>query len=287
MKTKLLAILISQFISLACFPQMLVRENVVWSTVLFEGPTGIPYNTTYKKFEGDTLINTNSYKKVYISWSENHPNWSFWNRYIREDNGKVYVWNIQSRKDILYYDYSLSEGDSFYIYWQDPIDDFPLIVDSIRTISINGIGYKHWFLSSIEYSEVWIEKIGSLYGVLIPIGSTIAGGGYSLLCVSENGELIYQNEKYNTCFMKSNDVPLLEKKPTLIEVFSNSEGQVFIQSVKEHSGDFYMYTTDGKQILKRPLTAPETTLCAPGTGLFLYRFVSKEGGVQSGKIVVK
>ncbi|MCF8359901.1 MAG: hypothetical protein K9H26_14170 [Prolixibacteraceae bacterium] len=72
-----------------------------------------------------------------------------------------------------------------------------------------------------------------------------------------------------------------------MSVCNSGEGNIRIELLQGDKGILHLYTPAGKQILKCPLTAPETTLCAPGTGLFLYRFVSEEGEVQSGKVMVK
>jgi len=287
MKAKYILLLFAQWFSIASFSQILVRENVIWSSVIFEGPESLPFYTHHTKFEGDTMIQSVTYKKIYRSNNEMATNWSLWCEFIREKDGKVFVYNGGLGNEYLYYDFNLSEGDSFYIYWQHPPEDDPFIVDSIRAKEIHGKSYKHWYLSWGGHQEVWIEKIGSLYDVLLSIGSFMSGGYYELLCVSENGELIYQNEQYNTCFMKSNEVNVFENPPPFLNVLPVSGEELLLQLSPGDVGNFFLYTPNGKRILKCPLTAPETTLCAPGRGLYLYRFVSEKGGVQSGKVVVE
>jgi len=286
MKAKYVILLFAQWFSLISFSQILVRENIIWSSVIFEGPESLPFYTHHTKFEGDTMIQSVSYKKIYRSNNEMANNWSLWCEFIREKDGKVFVYNGGLGNEYLYYDFNLSEGDSFYIYWQHPPEDDPFIVDSIRAKEIHGKSYKHWFLSWWEHKEVWVEKIGSFNDILLPIG-LLGGAVEKLLCVTETGELIYQNEQYNTCFMKSNEVSVFEQAQQLLKVLPVTGEELLLQLSPGDVGNFSLYTPNGKRILKCLLTAPETTLCAPGTGLYLYRFVSEKGGVQSGKVVVE
>jgi len=53
---------------------------------------------------------------------------------------------------------------------------------------------------------VWIEGIGSNYGLMSneSIFGRI-GAATLLLCCKENGAYIYQNTKYNVCYLGSND----------------------------------------------------------------------------------
>jgi len=115
----------------------------------------------------------------------------------------------------------------------------------------------------------------------------LAGGVDKLICFEEQGELIYHNTTYSGCFI--NSAESIQNSDELVRVFSPGSEWIVVQihAPDTQPGTFSLYTPIGKRILKCPLTAPETTLCAPGTGLYLYRFVSEKGGVQSGKVVVE
>lgn len=67
---------------------------------------------------------------------------------------------------------------------------------------------KHWYLNTYRaetdsaiksYSTLWIEDVGRIG--FFPYNISGATGAISyLLCFSEDGQMVYQNPQYNTCF---------------------------------------------------------------------------------------
>ncbi|MBN1924753.1 MAG: hypothetical protein JW798_02855 [Prolixibacteraceae bacterium] len=182
------------------------------------------------------------------------------------------------------------EGDSFILeaYTSDTIF---LYIDSVRYIPWGGKMRKHIFSHSKFYDTwpetVWIEGVGNICNPSRSSNEGFGGSTQSLLCFEEEGNLVYQDPEYNTCYVNNNSAQIIPKNEDFVSVFATGEGTVHVDLVQDDTGTLYLYTPDGKLILKHPLTAPETTLCAPGAGLFLYRFVSEQGEMQSGKLIVK
>lgn len=207
---KLILISASFIFSVMAFCQNyypLVQENNEWNVlqVIFEG--GNPWDTTFftqtYKISGDTIINELAYKKVYKSEEEMPVNWEYEGS-IREEDEKVWYISHFNNEEILIYDFTLNVGDTMAFQYQ-PV----MVVDSIAYHEIAGIERKYMYFSYINfttYKELWIEGIGSNYGVLSSGSGGSVGGWTWLLCMSENGELIYMNPNFNSCFLISNDI---------------------------------------------------------------------------------
>jgi hypothetical protein len=177
------------------------------------------YSTVTYKLSGDTLINSLTYKKMYSSWEEIPMNWNLYG-FIREDtNRQVWLKTEFTTQEFLMYDFSIVEGDSVLVGQQDPVY---LHVDSITSVTINGIDRQKFWLSCTEnpyYFETWIEGVGSDKGIVWSGSALMVGGWYELLCLSNNDELIYMNPDYDFCYI--NTVNIDEKIIESIQVYPN------------------------------------------------------------------
>jgi hypothetical protein len=171
-----------------------------------------PYNnwrnsqSTNIQFAQDTIVGDKVYKKV---WESNDSASKNWNKIgiIREDSNKTYYRPSGLSVDCLLYDFSLEVGDTVTIRWQslDEIFDY-MQVTSRDSVNIAGAKRLKLELSEIYYftKETWIEGIGSLQGVLNSCDEKT--GKAILLCVKENGQVIYNNASYPDCFYKFNTI---------------------------------------------------------------------------------
>jgi hypothetical protein len=126
-----------------------------------------------------------------------------------------------------------------------------------------------------EYNFYMISGSGRIYTDTIKYQYKSGGpiGLFDFNCVAVK---VKENSIYN----------LIEKKKSLINLFPIDNGFLQLQLKGNFSGEIIIYTPDGKQVLKKPVTGKECTLCTPASGLLLYRFVTEKGEVQSGKVVV-
>ncbi len=185
--------------------QSLVDTNFVWSEI------NETYNyldtirqTKYIKFSGDTIIETKHYKKVMRSDDEFMTTWYHYDDYyIREDTSKK-VFLYTNGEDKLIYDFGVNIGDTINLEYGD---SFIACVDTIYTENVLGINRKKIILrDSSGYNAIWYEKIGNIteQNILLPTYgygfSGITGPITGILCVKENGNLIYQNPNYSECF---------------------------------------------------------------------------------------
>ena len=207
MKKKIILFIISIW-TLTTFSQdyhPLIQENRTWNviSIIFVGlyPWDTTFSTITYEFFGDTTIDSHTYFKLYESSEENPTNWNLW-CYMREDNEKKIWYRRESdNEEMLVYDFSVEAGDSVLIGYYEPVY---LFVDSISEIIINQTNRKKYWLScktKPEYSETWIDGLGSNKGICWSGSALLVGGWTNLLCMSENGELIYLNPNYESCYL--------------------------------------------------------------------------------------
>ena len=168
---------------------------------------------TYK-FYGDTIISNQVYKKVLKSEAEIPVNWGYEGG-IREEEQKVWYLSRYESEEIQLYDFTLEVGDTITFPWWDQ-----LIVDSISYININGEDRKQiYFAPLVYFMEHWIEGIGSNLGILQSGSSMVVGWYTRFLCMSEDGELIYMNPNYSSCYLVSTNIE--EFQISRIQVYPN------------------------------------------------------------------
>lgn len=100
--------------------------------------------------------------------------------YVYEKNDSVFYFNTYYDKFVPLYNFTAEAGDTLTFLAPQPIvnesDSFRIIIDSVKTITINDVPLKHFYINGIE-SDVWnfefeggilIQGIGSLYSIFLP-----------------------------------------------------------------------------------------------------------------------
>jgi len=263
------------------FSQQLVEKNKTWSIAEF-GTGSIPYKLEHCytiKTGLDTIINDKTYLNLLISNDSLLINWSGFNRCLRQEDKKVFCYNIQLKEEYLLYDFGLSKNDSFNVY---RIGIY-INVDSLKDIDAK----KHFYLSYHSSQTEWIENVGCLDGLLSNSGNIDLVGSYStLLCCKSGDKIIYQNPEYNSCYLFTT-APTLETKEKLIMLFDVGNSLLKIQTTNMRKGDFYLFSIDGRKLLKEKISRSEMMICTPLTGIMFYRFETEKGEVQTGKVVAR
>ena len=191
----------------------------VWETQI----GGIKENLYCYKIDGDTILNGETWKKVYsyISWS--HFNYNYFAA-VRDVGNKVYAIAKGSSKPRLLYNFDLKvgntvncgiEGANFGCLLDagekpDTLFGFPfkysLRVEKIDTIkySYNGMEFRRFTLKLVDAYNlrvhgidniVWIEGIGSGAGVFSPWQQLPRKGSFQQTCI-ENRAFIFGEELY-------------------------------------------------------------------------------------------
>ena len=282
MKNTITIIAFFLLVHISCTAQNFVSENKLWS-VLSRDASGenMWERTIFFKFIGDTTLNDTKYLKLFES-SDNGENWKMSSLWY-EKNDSVFQYSPSDKIDVLTYNFSLQEKDSFYFQPVGYLD-----VDSVSTQMWGNSERKIIYLSSNRYSysqTKWIQGVGQ-DGYITQsseIGRT--GAFCSILCFHENGELIYQNPEYNSCYITSNSVDQFENVKNLVDLIAVGDG--LLQFTVAIKGELMLYNLEGRLLQKNKIVSTTSTICAPETGIILYRFQSENGQVQTGKVQVK
>ena len=177
--------------------------------MLFSYPWNPPepqhkYTDIYK-IEGDTLLDGVSYKVMYTTRNEDLTGWSVCG-VIRETEDKQVLYRRDGASyDEILYDFSMEVGDTIIMSGSGFYPDWMFVIET-NEILVNGEPRQQIVL---EYpfgngeQEVWIEGIGSLYGIVDSGSLFLTGGSTNLLCYYEDVDLIWQNTTpgYNECYM--------------------------------------------------------------------------------------
>ena len=211
----------------------IVEDGKQWN-VLFSYPWSPPepqhkYTDIYK-IEGDTLVDGMSYKVMYTTRNENLTGWSVCG-VIRETEDKQVLYRRDgSAYDEILYDFSMEVGDTIIMSGNGFYPNWMFVIET-NEILVNGEPRQQIVL---EYpwgeQEVWIEGIGSLYGIIDSGSRFLDGGSTDLLCYYEDGDLIWQNTTpgYNECYIvntgQQNDLVVT---PTVLTFNEPAVPQVF------------------------------------------------------------
>ena len=275
----------------------LVDTNKTWH-VLEAGFGGNTYTITYT-CEGDTIINNENYKNVFFTYEEFPVNWIHCG-FIREDeNHKVYYSEYQPNNPAyfeprLLYDFDAEINDtltitSFPYHFPTEIE---IVITGIDSVLAGGAFRKRtWFdCESYDYNY-WIEGIGSNNGLKEPgFYCTVVCPTVDLLCVKENGVIIYHNDYYESCYI----VGVVENIENSIhyQIYPNPAKEYIIVSPvlnPDINNKLFLYSPSGKIIGKYKLNRfgpthiefPHLT-----NGLYFYRIENEGIEIQSGKVVV-
>ncbi len=206
---KLFVILVIILISNKGFPQNYLPLSIDSSVYRVDYPVyhlgicwGMAASYQYE-FTGDTLINTNSYKKVNKKGSifdnscyEGTP--LGYQGGLRQDTiqKKIFIVKPGNLTEELLYDFNLNAGDTIQSAITSSGGCNNVIISSIDSTQINGVYLKRWNSRWIEYCDtlsaetpVLIEGIGSPYG-LLDYYIAFEGGPW-LICLSRNGFILY------------------------------------------------------------------------------------------------
>lgn len=181
----------------------LVKEGAVWRYDMRYQTGDTQSNITFW-FEGDTIIEQEKYKSLYLQVIFTYPEYrvtrgfhSAW----QEQGKKVYVWNGYLNRKELYYDFSLKKDDAMPNIYDEPEDAIGTVTDE-DTIEVNGIKRRR-LVVNYEYEErgrqqvakaYWVEGIGSSHALSSPVA--FAPGGYDYFEYFENGTCLFTRENF-------------------------------------------------------------------------------------------
>jgi len=195
----------------------IVNDNSSWNilSIQVENETGIvniPRHTTKIYFDGDSILNSKTYKKVFHCFDDEFCQNPIFYGLIREENQRTYfVFSYEADFDLpndtdeyLLYDFSAELNDIIQldipgipVEVEEEFRTISIQVSNIDYININGVlkkKIKLTYPNSEIIVDIWIENLGSLTDFY-----TIdrrPGFGKVLSCYFQGDELVYKNPEF-------------------------------------------------------------------------------------------
>ena len=170
-------------------------------------PNFVETTTNVYGYNGDTLIGTDLWLKMYTSPDSNFISNSTYLGNIKEANGLVYFMDTTHLIHTIY-NFNLQVGDS--VLYNFEFGNYYLKIENIDSVFLNGEYYKQfhfqepWFIP-FYLKEVWIEEIGSIHGPLFSayprIFETEIPDSLYLTCFKLNNTIVWNNPNYSQCFI--------------------------------------------------------------------------------------
>ncbi len=280
-------------LTLVAYSQEIVNPTKLWSTMEEHcQPWGSTYSTDYIRFESDTVIDDNTYYRVWISEGEDHEHWNFYGAFIREENSKVYYRQMFEEEGLIY-DFNLEMGDSVLVNNPRAVGEIWLVLDEIDSVATTEGMRERWRLISNEYPnyEYWIRGIGSQTSVLNSSSGIFGGlcGLYKLLCQKENDELVYLNPDYHSCYLYTTGHSEWDERDNIIVVsYNKSQGNVTVDVSGESEKDIILTNITGQIISKVTTTLESTTLSVfnSPSGIYIITVI-QNGNKYSQKFILQ
>lgn len=236
-------------------------------------------------FTEDTVVDGLKYTKLMAEAKTLDNNYHFSGLWflLREENEKVWKRQLNNPDEILLYDFTASVGDTL------TIGDFGqrLIIDSIGTVQIGNADRKKFWLrlqsnnpGGYQFTETWVEGIGSDYGLLWSGYLSIPDGWHCLLCFHQNGELVWENPEYGTCTYDA----IEENKDSEISIYPNPVGdRVIIEGIEV--AEVEVYNALGQRV-RTVRSTNEINVSGLQEGVYLLFITDAKGISQTKRITV-
>jgi len=234
-----------------------------------QNPSFVATTTTVYGFQGDTLINSDLWFKLYSTSDSLFQNNLTFRGLTRTDNNRVLFLDTLNQLDTLY-DFNINLGDSvlFNLYGQFP-EKIPVI--NIDSIQINGQFYRRFHFAEPTMinafdllSEIWIEGIGSIHGPTFPNFpikfSTEIPDSLILTCTFSNSQQFWQHPSYNYCYL--NIVLGIDNntKPNLTIYPNPVQDNIKINLTKTDNYEINVFNSAGQKIIEKTITSDFVTL---------------------------
>jgi len=274
------------------FSQEIVDPTKVWSNMEEHcQPWGSTFSTDFIRFDIDTIIDDQVYKKVWISEDEEQQEWNFYGAFIREEDGRIYYRQMFGEEGLIY-DFNLEVGDSVLIDNPRSAGALTLFFTEIDSVEITNGYRERWKLVSNTYEnpEYWIRGIGSQTGVINSSTGVYGGlcGLYTLLCQKVDNELVYQNSDIGSCFMITTAInDNYENQPQFSLSYDRNNKIVKLQMENEQFRTITLSNITGNIIESKQTngTLMSFNLSQHAIGLYVVTVV-QSGSVYSQKFIV-
>lgn len=259
--------------------QSFIDERSLWtvSEQIHNGSQLLTPSTLRFRFNGDSVINDLSYTKM--EESINGTDWIFHSSWREDSLGNIFYKRGHTDEYILY-NFMLRQGDTINIGNQEVIVDSSVVKLFGNTERMHL--YAHY--SSVpNHIILWVDGVGSLLAPHLNDAYFLVGGVYNLICFGNENKQVYLNSMYTDCDAQSGTHVNESGQCKLIVLYAIGNEKIRCQSEK---GYINFFTFGGRLIKSCSISSVEDIICFPYPGLFLYRYISIDNNVQTGKIMV-
>ena len=222
---------------------------------------------------------------IYIILLLDHEDiYNYYYGLFREEDGKIFYRQLNPDQsagpEFLLYDWNIEVGDVVYVRYGD--SSRGLILDQI-TDTILGETERRVFHLHYEANpwlvETWIEGIGSELG--FPFSGTKDNPSSmivdaELLCYYEDGNQIWDNPNYDSCFI--NYLKVEENQYNDIMVYPNpTYGEVSIRLFETGEHNIEVYDIMGRKIMSTTVSGNNCTIDMNCLPIGLYNVVINNG----------
>lgn len=223
-----------------------IEEGKQWNVRFMAA--GSPITTEFFSILGDSIVNNQSYKKLYTSY-DSLDSFRF-NSLIREEDNRTYML-LYDDTEALIYDFNLIVGESTEIYSPFAQDYTVITVLEISWIEYGGFSRRKFTIESeyeYQYDEYWIDGIGSSFGPIYSrVYDFIICPDWKMVCAYNEEEQIYHLEGYD-CY--EGIVGIEKHSISQLQVYPNpiSSGQILHISNDIQMKSIHIFDYSGRLI---------------------------------------
>ena len=245
----------------------IVNVNTQWSglNIKFKNTVAESLFSYFIRFEGDTLCNNIPYTKIWQSSDSLAEHWKLYGS-IREEYKKTWFLPLGEVEEHLLYDFSVTPEQTVLVINPSGfgIQMKVTSVDSIEVYGVKRLRIQLKGLYNDTITDTWIEKIGSMHGILSSCYDA-PGWKNSVLCVNENNQQIFRNENYPNCFYTMKMLTNIEQtnEQHKIVLYPNPITNKLIisnQSGKLEKMDMKLFDTNGRLIYSQVIEELSTEI---------------------------
>jgi hypothetical protein len=234
------------------------------------------------ELKGDTVFNHTLYTEVYLNG----------NLYaaLRAENDKIVAYFYPIEEERLICDISEGIGRSACFEYYEQVEPLCHCFTTTEVDHLILLDGKPYAVATFDDTDNrLIHRIGFTHGFFKHIFPTPANGDQTrLLCLSKNGQLVYQNEQYKNCTscdLASSVNEINGKKR--VNLIHTPEGIIFdISNGNNGTLSLCLYNMAGQQIYSRQKLSRQTTINNLDRGYYFYKVTDGES-VYLGKYSIK
>ncbi|HOF15280.1 MAG TPA: T9SS type A sorting domain-containing protein [Bacteroidales bacterium] len=287
MKTKnlfVILLLTISYIHVSQCNEIFIDTNMIWQNL---ETCGLSEKNFFIKLSSDTLIHTNTYKKVIYSEDTSFNRMEHIG-YIREENNQLYYRDKTTQQEGLLYDFNLMVGDTIHVvnYFLNSTS-FTLNLIRIDSILINGQQVRKFVFDNT--SEYWIEGIGSSFGLLNVGYRDTTSCEYNLICCKK-GEYVYLNPNYSDCDFETNSIKSIKINDVHYNIYPNPVNNYAILKISKcNISEFYfeIFNLLGIKVYQKYFYNDECKIdiSSLNNGIYIYVITNNKIIIGKGKIV--